>query len=687
MKSLKKINKFIKKNQKLLRKIVLVIFFTSIGAVYFHNVTRDVYSGDIGDLVTAAWVFGVPHPPGYPLFTLLGYLFSHLIPGTLPPVTKVGFISAISSLIGLIFIYKFAFRVTKSLYLSLLSVSILAFSYFYWLQAEIPEVFGLNNLFIILILYYAILFYQEKKSKYLFLLVFLCGLSLTHHHTILFIFPSVLLLIIRHFKFVFLNPKRLLIMTGLFILGLIPYVYVPIAASHNPVINWENASNAANFMKLISRSSYGGFAPDIVKSSINFEYLRTLRLLIVQNYLSSIISNFSYQIVFIFIIGLIYLFLKSKYLLISLVVGLFLTGPFFIFYAAPVALQEALIGMIERFYVFSSIIFMLIVIYGFFGLKIIIDKYLPKKIYSQTILLYFLIIPAFMFNYNNPKIDLSKSNIGNNLARDFLTSLPKNSVIFVSGDNVTFNIWYMRYVLGFRRDVEIIDSTGSGNNQYFEKEVNKYIKNNPKQKGKNIIIGTIEDIKKKRRIFNPPSEYYDNNRLILIPIGLSSELIYIKDLPPKENYNNEIKYIFKSMKIPERNSLEPFNNNLLTMEIPMIYSEALIQTGRFFNFVYNDPDKAEYYFKEALRIDPEFHHVYVNLGLNHYTKYRDCKYAIDNTNKAIELYPVRKDYFFVLNMLYNKCNLSKDKREKLKKEYKNRFNKNIDEEFKKFYSL
>src|SRR4030066_1838983 len=117
---------------KFVKKIIIFFFFTFIGIVYLHNLTRDIYSGDIGDLVTAAYVFGVAHPPGYPLFSFLGFIISHL-PIPLPVVSKVGLISVFSSLTGLIIYYKFCQKVKESVFISLLSTSILAFSYFYWL--------------------------------------------------------------------------------------------------------------------------------------------------------------------------------------------------------------------------------------------------------------------------------------------------------------------------------------------------------------------------------------------------------------------------------------------------------------------------------------------------------------------------------------------------------------------------
>ena len=49
-------------------------------AVYAAGACHTIYVGDSGDLVTAVYVLGIPHPTGYPLYVLLGKLWSVLIP-------------------------------------------------------------------------------------------------------------------------------------------------------------------------------------------------------------------------------------------------------------------------------------------------------------------------------------------------------------------------------------------------------------------------------------------------------------------------------------------------------------------------------------------------------------------------------------------------------------------------------
>src|SRR5207253_6333860 len=51
-------------------------------AVYAATAYPYVAGGDSGELTVVSATLGVAHPPGYPLFTLLGHLFSYLPIGT-----------------------------------------------------------------------------------------------------------------------------------------------------------------------------------------------------------------------------------------------------------------------------------------------------------------------------------------------------------------------------------------------------------------------------------------------------------------------------------------------------------------------------------------------------------------------------------------------------------------------------
>nr|HQV32231.1 DUF2723 domain-containing protein [Calditrichia bacterium] len=69
--------------------------------VYGATLAPTVTFEDSGELIAAAWTLGVPHQPGYPLFTLLGNTFSKL---PLDPVAvRLNWMSAVLMALGAAF--------------------------------------------------------------------------------------------------------------------------------------------------------------------------------------------------------------------------------------------------------------------------------------------------------------------------------------------------------------------------------------------------------------------------------------------------------------------------------------------------------------------------------------------------------------------------------------------------------
>ncbi|HVF98327.1 MAG TPA: DUF2723 domain-containing protein, partial [Chloroflexia bacterium] len=63
------------------RLITTLSLFLGWLAVYLSTTSPTVNFIDSGELITAAYEPGIAHPPGYPLYVLLGYVASHLLPG------------------------------------------------------------------------------------------------------------------------------------------------------------------------------------------------------------------------------------------------------------------------------------------------------------------------------------------------------------------------------------------------------------------------------------------------------------------------------------------------------------------------------------------------------------------------------------------------------------------------------
>ena len=67
--------------------------FVFSSLVFFHHMAPEVTLQDSGELVTGAFNFGVPHPPGYPLWALLGFIWSHVFVPFGNPAWRIGTMS------------------------------------------------------------------------------------------------------------------------------------------------------------------------------------------------------------------------------------------------------------------------------------------------------------------------------------------------------------------------------------------------------------------------------------------------------------------------------------------------------------------------------------------------------------------------------------------------------------------
>lgn len=245
---------------------------------YLLTLAPTVTFEDSGELITAAFNLGIPHPPGYPLFTLLGRFFTLLPFGTI--AYRVNLMSAFFTAAAGVFvcwttillientfmqsgfIKKMPYRIIEILTLSMGVCTAVLFgtARTTWEQAVITEVYGLNSFFMAIFLFLAIWFMRMSdlsgKKKVLLLMSYISGLALTNHTTSLMFVPLVGIFILIFGKKLLLNRKVLFKSIIFYILGLTPYIYLPIASAKNPVLDWGNPENLTNFINVITRQQY-----------------------------------------------------------------------------------------------------------------------------------------------------------------------------------------------------------------------------------------------------------------------------------------------------------------------------------------------------------------------------------------------------------------------------------------------
>ena len=240
-------------------------------AVYSSTVAPGVGFIDSGELSTVACTLGIAHPTGYPLYTLLGWVFSRL-PVAHAEIARLNlmaalFCSAAAGILVLVFRRVILLTGRRRSAGSHPAVSacggvlILAFSATYWSQALEVEVYPLHLVLVSLVL---LQFLRScfplpgeapgERSWHLF--AFAVGLAFTNHMTTILLAPALLYLYFARHGGSRGSWNRLMTMSLPFLAGLSLYLYVPLRASRVPPLNWGYAVSLERFLWHVSGKQY-----------------------------------------------------------------------------------------------------------------------------------------------------------------------------------------------------------------------------------------------------------------------------------------------------------------------------------------------------------------------------------------------------------------------------------------------
>ena len=206
----------------------LVVF-----AVYFWTLGPSVGLEDSGELATAGAHLGVPHPPGYPFWTLCSWIFCKLFfwvsyMGHPTPAWAISCFSAVAGALAagctamlicrssLDFIggddaksrwLAFAGAVAGALTFALSPVE--------WSQSTIVEIYSLNALFLMWVFLLSYRWMRKPSDKMLWFTAFVFGLGLTNYQVLVFaIVPLAIIIALKNIGlfrdvFIYLIPVAL----------------------------------------------------------------------------------------------------------------------------------------------------------------------------------------------------------------------------------------------------------------------------------------------------------------------------------------------------------------------------------------------------------------------------------------------------------------------------------------------
>lgn len=203
--------------------------------LYLRTLTPSIIHYDAQHLKDAA-VFqavaalpGVPDYTGYPTYAMLGYLFTYLPFGD--EGYRVNLASAVYAALAVVLVYLVGWRLTGRKVAAAAGALAFGMGQIFWGQAIIAGVYTLNALFVSLTLLTLLVWRARRQDRYLLLSAFFMGLSLTNHMTSGLLIPAGALFVLLVDRSKLLSPVLILKGAGCFLLGLLPYLYVPIRTS------------------------------------------------------------------------------------------------------------------------------------------------------------------------------------------------------------------------------------------------------------------------------------------------------------------------------------------------------------------------------------------------------------------------------------------------------------------------
>ena len=386
-----------------MRPAISVAFFTFCFTLTLYLVTLPPdltwahYGTDGGDLITASMTWGVPHPPGYPLYVVLGKLFSYLPLGTI--AYRFNLFSAVSASLAAMFVALIAHR-RFELWASVAAGLSFALAPLVWEQAIITEVYALNLLVI------AILLWWIESDRHPFGIGLFWALAVTTHLTSLLLLPLVI------WK-VWSRPKRRWTIVGAAI-GSLGWVLVLVFARSDSPVHWGDATTLIGWWWVISGQIY--------RSNL-FSHPILPRL---QQGSLPLLQQFSY----IGWLPIIWASHRPKNIPYTLTIFLYTI------YTLGYDPIDASVNALP-----AILLCTVLLISGI--------EQLPRAI---------LLLPILAVALNLARVNLHDDTMIRPMVSDLWKKIPQNAIVLTPGDQTIFTLWYYHHVEKQREDVTLIDT-------------------------------------------------------------------------------------------------------------------------------------------------------------------------------------------------------------------------------------
>lgn len=406
-----------------------VLFAFTFG-VYAMGACRTIYAGDSGELVAAAATLGIPHPSGYPLYVLLGKLWTLAVPlGSI--AFRMSLFSAFFAAAACGLLYWLARRQGLAAEAGLAAALLLAFSPSFWSQANVQRVYSLNAFFVVAVTAALVEWHRRRRFGLLVLAAFLAGLGATNHTVMVPVGLAAGIFAAASEPALLASPRRIAACAGAAAAGLLPYVYLPWRSRQEPRLDWGDPETLARFLDVVLRRDFWDRA--WIESPLDLP-------VIAGDYLLGLGEELFWAGTALALAGAVAGFRRGWPVLLPLLV--------MAANLAAVALHGSRSDLFiwHRYYIPSYVMAALLAGYG---CQAVAERWGRRARAA-------LAVPLALLVVGWPRFDRSDYALVEDFSRKLLASLPPGAHLAASDDNILFALIYLHLVEGVRPDVDLI---------------------------------------------------------------------------------------------------------------------------------------------------------------------------------------------------------------------------------------
>ncbi len=204
---------------------------------------------DASEYIAAAWTFGLPHPPGNPMFVILGRAFS-LLPIAPSVAMRINVLAAVASGVAAATWFLIASRAVRpwttarwqQWVVGGLAALVSATAFTVWNQSVVNEKVYTVSLAGMAIISWCMLRWSEapdtpRADRLLLVVAYVAGLGYANHMAGMLPVPAAAVVVLMRRPGTLLRWRLVLACLGVGVLGLTPFATQPIRSAHQPALN------------------------------------------------------------------------------------------------------------------------------------------------------------------------------------------------------------------------------------------------------------------------------------------------------------------------------------------------------------------------------------------------------------------------------------------------------------------